>query len=503
MVELRRGVSAPRWSVRTRILATMLLLAALGMLIAGGTTFLIQRERTLQELDERLIASVESARIVVEGAPLAEVGEGEVAAARSQSSVRDALRAVIATAVPAHDESSIGLVDGKATFVPGIEVDLPLENETAFLERVVGETSDGSVRMGSLDLGGTGYRYIAAPVTIEGDPEQGLFVMTLNVDEELGELETSFTTFAIVATLSLLAIGIVAWFVAGTLLRPIRSLRQAASRITASDRRERIPVQGHDDVSDLTETVNDMLDRLDSAMTSQHRLLDDVRHELKTPVTIIRGHLELLNPERADDVAATRDLAIDELDRMTDLIDDIDTWATVQASRIEPQPVDVATFTRSVFAKASALPAHTWELDGVASGSVQLDPQRITQAWLQLVDNAAKYSPTGSTVRLGSRIAHGAIELWVADAGPGIPAGSEERIFERFGRIDEGRGIRGSGLGLPIVRAIAEAHGGRVSLESDSSGSRFAIVIPLSDAAAATTLVLTRPLPTYTENGQS
>lgn len=470
------------WSVRARILASMLVVTAVGMVLAGAVTFLVQRERTLEEMDARLLGSIEAARIVVSGEAPATSTDGTVGPGGAFPTVRFALQAILESDVPAHDESALGIVDGVPSYVPGVEVDIRLENEDAFVARVVDEVSDDTVRMGTAVVNGSNVRYIASPIAVEGDAEQGVYLVVLNSDEELDELVAAFSTYALVALAALLVTGLVGWFVAGTLLRPIRQLRAAASRITASDRRERIEVVGRDDVSELTVTVNDMLDRLDSAMTSQHQLLDDVRHELKTPLTILRGHLELVDASRVDDVEATRALALDELDRMAALVDDIDTWATVQSAAPSRESVDVAAFTDSVFAKATALPGHAWELSGRATGRASLDPHRITQAWLQLVDNAAKYSPEGSTITLGSLVVDDAVEFWVQDAGPGIPAGSEARIFERFGRIDAGRGIRGSGLGLPIVRSIALAHGGRVSLASSDAGSRFGIVIPLTEA---------------------
>jgi signal transduction histidine kinase len=244
---------------------------------------------------------------------------------------------------------------------------------------------------------------------------------------------------------------------------------------------ERIPVAGSDDFSELTETVNEMFDRLDIAMTSQRQLLDDVRHELKTPVTILRGHLELLDAANQAEVASTRALALDELDRMADLVDGIEALAETQRAIVSPRPVDVGDLTADVFAKLQVLVDHDWQLTETAHVSAQLDPARITQAWLQLGDNAAKYSPVGTTIELGSRAGNDWVELWVADHGPGIPGEFWGRIFERFGRVDTGRGVRGSGLGLPIVAAIAEAHGGRVTLASSPAGSRFGILVPVSD----------------------
>lgn len=480
-----RRVLAPRpfrWSVRLRILASILLVTALGMTVAGFVTFLVQRDRTLDEIEDRLLARVESARDV-----LASPDEQQ-----TYGSTRDALRALIARFVPAHDESSLGLIDGQPAYVPNLEGDFAIESDTALVARFVAEASDGAVHRGSAQTETGSLRYITAPLTVPGDAEVGLYVVTINVDEELNELTASFMTFAAVSVGALAAIGLVGWFVAGRLLRPIRSLSAAASRITASERRERIPVDGDDDVSELTRTVNDMLDRLDSALTGQRQLLDDVRHELKTPITIVRGHLELLDPAEVADVVATRTLAIDELDRMAGLVDDIEAYAETQAAPPIRLEAPVAELTRSVFERATVLSQHRWQLAEVAEATVSIDSARITQAWLQLADNAAKYAPADSLIRIGSTVRNGTVrestvlettvELWVQDEGPGIPVGSEERVFERFGRIDTGRGIRGSGLGLPIVRSIARAHGGDVELARVGQGSRFTIVLPTAGA---------------------
>jgi signal transduction histidine kinase len=313
------------------------------------------------------------------------------------------------------------------------------------------------------------------------EPEQGIYVAAVDVDAEFEDLNSTFSTFALVAGIAIVVIALVGWFVAGRLLSPIRRLRAAASRITAGDLTERIPVNGTDDVSELTVTVNDMLGRLEGAMTSQRQLLDDIRHELKTPITIVRGHLEVLDIENVSDVEATRALAIDELDRMARLVDDIDSLTESQ-SAMSFTHVEVADFTREVFAKASVIAGHDWVLVETADGAVSIDHGRITQALLQLADNAAKYSAHDTTIEMGSTIVGPSVEFWIADNGPGIAPAAVDRIFERFGRVDTGRGIRGSGLGLPIVKAIALAHGGTVSLSSSSAGSRFGIVVPRLDA---------------------
>jgi signal transduction histidine kinase len=483
----------PRWSVRSRILASIMLVALVGMSVAGATSFLVQRERISSDIDEMLMAHVESARFVVTGesaAVSARPGDAASPADISFATTDEALEAVLARVIPGRNESALGIADGQATLVPGVDIAFHLEGDTAFVDRVVAETADGAVHLGTAVLPLGTVRYVATPIAVEGDPDTAVYVAAVDVDAELGELRAAFATYALVAASALVAIGLVGWFVAGRLLRPLRQLRVAASRITGSDRGERIPVVGRDDISALTETVNGMLDRLDRAMTSQRQLLDDVRHELKTPVTIVRGHLELLDPSDTADVRNVRALAIDELDRMARLVDDIETLVETQRMSLATVPTDVADLTAEVFAKASGICGHEWRLADTAHVRAPLDVGRITQAWLQLVDNATKYSPSGSLIELGSgELADGAlVEFWVSDHGSGIPAGAERRIFERFGRADTGRGIRGSGLGLPIVVAIAEAHGGRVTLETSSHGSRFGIVVPTDEAAPAVEL---------------
>ena len=469
----------PRWSVRSRILASILAIAAIGLGVAGATAYLLQRDRLLALVDERLESRVEAARFVLTGEATGEAGETSAVAggvAPSFADTTEAVEAVLARVLPGRFESSLGIVDGRPTYVPAAAVPFHLEDDPALIDRVVREVEDGSVRMGTAVSPLGNLRYIAAPIQV-GTGSTGVFVTAFDLDAELAQLAETFSTYTLVATATLVAIGLSGWFVAGRLLQPIRALRSTASRITAQDLSERIPVTGHDDVSELTSTVNGMLDRLDESLSAQRRLLDDVRHELKTPITIVRGHLELLDPADAQDVAATKTLVIDELDRMSRLVDDIEALAATSGAELTRVPTDVADLTADVFAKASAIPGPGWAFAGAPQAIVSVDPSRITQAWLQLADNAAKYCPPGTPVEIGSTLREGNVEFWISDAGPGIPTEARQRIFERFGRVDTGRGIRGSGLGLAIVDTIARAHNGHVRLDSSAAGSRFAIVV--------------------------
>jgi signal transduction histidine kinase len=459
----------PRWSVRSRILATVLMVTAISMLAAGAVTYLVERGRILHEIDVRLTAHVAQVRLIVVSDPGAE-GQG-------YSRTTDALRAVIGGVLPGAHESSIGIVDGTPAYTPAGGVPFRLDEDLGALDRMIGDAAEGKVKLGTLTSSVGHLRYLVVPVTV-GDGVAGVYVAAIDIDGELGELGDAVVTYLGVAAGALLVIGLVGWLVSGRLLAPVRSLRIAAERITGSDRSERIPVVGTDDISDLTRTVNEMLDRLDSALTAQQHLLDDVRHELKTPITIVRGHLELLDPSDPHEVGATRDLALDELDRMTGLIDGIAALAESRSTELNRTQVRADALTGEIFNKARVIKGHEWILGPTAPSRISVDVPKITQAWLQLVDNAAKYAPQGTPITIGSSESAETVELWVVDVGPGIPPEAGELIFKRFGRADTQRGIAGSGLGLAIVRGIMAAHGGRVIVRSGATGTRIGLEIP-------------------------
>ncbi|GEP46803.1 HAMP domain-containing histidine kinase [Microbacterium saccharophilum] len=231
----------------------------------------------------------------------------------------------------------------------------------------------------------------------------------------------------------------------------------------------------------------------DSAETffdAQRRLLDDVRHELKTPITIVRGHLEVMDPTDAEDVAAIREIGIAELDRMTRLIGDIDLLADVEMDRLPMGEVDVATMTQRISELVGVIPGHVWRIESTADAVIRGNSDRLLQAWLQLADNAAKYTPVGTAIELGSAVNAGGAQLWVRDHGPGIPPSMRHRIFRRFDRGSGKRTVGGSGLGLAIVDAIAKAHGGHCAVsDTPGGGATFTLEVPIGTRAALPTPV--------------
>jgi signal transduction histidine kinase len=293
---------------------------------------------------------------------------------------------------------------------------------------------------------------------------------------------------AAVSIAVLLLASVVAFVISGRVLAPLREVTDTARAITETDLTRRIPVEGHDEIADLAHTFNAMLDRLEEAFATQKAFLSDAGHELRTPITIIRGHIELLgdDPQEREEVV---ELVCDELDRMSRLVDEL--LVLARAGRpdfLQLEPVDLETFTKELLAKATALGPRDWRLESSASGRITADRQRLTQAVMNLARNAAEHTGEDDRISLGSSLAGSGVRFWVSDTGPGVPDADRVRIFERFARAGGQRTSDGLGLGLAIVRAIAEAHGGQAVLENGSSrGATFAITIPIESGKEAHT----------------
>jgi two-component system OmpR family sensor kinase len=451
-----------RLSVRTRVLAAVLALAALAMAIAGATSGLLQSQRTDMRIDDSLSRAVQDLRTFAQADLDPETG-------KPFASIDDLLYLAVQRRAPAANEGVVALVDTREKWLAAPTVSLRLEDDPELMNELRHLNPSSRPELRTLQTAITEYRYVAVPVNVTGDSSQGFFVVAVDRATEHQALAVSFRSYAVVALGSLLIIAAVGWLVVGGLLRPVRLLRDTARRITETDQSERIPVTGRDDLSDLARTVNAMLDRLQLAFGSQRQLLDDVGHELRTPLTIIRGHLELMDSDNPSDVQATRALALDELDRMHRLVDDLVTLATVdRPDFVRPAPTDLGQLTDDVLDKARTLGNRSWQVEARADATVVVDAQRITQAWLQLIANAVAFTAEDSRIRIGSAVRGDRALVWVHDDGVGIRPEEAERIFERFERGAGARTVRrteGAGLGLPIVAAIAAAHHGAVRLE--------------------------------------
>lgn len=450
-----------RPTVRTRILATVLVIAALGMTVAGLLSYQAQRAFVLEQVDAALRAQLQLARDTV--------------TADSATSVRDALERILSVIVAPQDGGSLGVVDGRAALFPGIVEQFRPEELNGFVDEV---SADEGTRIDTFDAPGGSVRYLAAPIEVDGDAASGVYVTAIDLAARLAGVDRAAQLYAAVSGMVLLLTGVLGWFVAGRLLAPIRRLRDTAERITVNALGERIPVDGSDDVSRLTATVNLMLDRIGEGIGQQRSILADLRHQLRAPLTLVRGHLELVDPHDPVDVAATRRIAIDEVDRMTRMIEELARLVELGLPAATRTTVDAGTLARALHDRVRGIPGHDWSLGRVDEAPLSVDRDRILEAWLQLADNAARYAPAGTPIELQVVADADTVRLVVSDHGPGVPEADRGRIFQRGERGARG-GVDGTGLGLAIVAAIARAHGGAAEVsDADGGGAVFAIVLP-------------------------
>ena len=226
-----------------------------------------------------------------------------------------------------------------------------------------------------------------------------------------------------------------------------------------------------------------MLDRLEAAFVGQRQFLDDAGHELKTPLTVLRGHLELLDNGSPEEVAATRELLLDEIDRMSRLVGDLILLAkSDRPDFLRARPVDLTGLTTDLVAKARGLGARDWVLDGTgerqgARRRAAAHPGGAPARRQRGQAHRATATRSGS----GRRTTTGSPGSGFATPDPAYPRKIASRIFERFGRSAVPHGDEGFGLGLSIVGAIVQAHGGTVQVEdADPSGARFVLTLPVA-----------------------
>jgi two-component system OmpR family sensor kinase len=286
-------------------------------------------------------------------------------------------------------------------------------------------------------------RWAAVPVAVARDGSAGVFAAAAFRDVRRAELDDTLMVAGTAGGAALLLAWVLAWVAAGRVLAPPRAAGEAAAR--------------------------------------GRELLHDVGHELRTPLTVIRGHLELLGDD-PDERRETIAIVSDELDRMNRMVEELELLtAAGRPGFLRPGPVEVGDLTVELLAKARALTEGPWRLEAAGWGWIVADRQRLTQAVMQLAENAVRHGRPGSPLWLGSAVEDGEAQLWVRDHGPGIPEADRRRIFERFARGDAAAQPDGAGLGLAIVTAIAEAHHGRVELANvPGRGARFTVVLPVA-----------------------
>lgn len=453
----------------------MILVAGVALTVSGILVSILQQ----RALDARAVDNLRRSKAALEHL-IAEGADPDTGGPLTDPS--EIVRTHLSRTFWGSSAGEVGFVEGSLYWLPSQEPRLHPEEDLELMAHVAPLTTGADTVYETFTSAQTTYRLVVVPV--RGQTSTAALVHVIDMNRYSQSFHSTMLLYAVSAVGTVALVAPLAWFAVTRLLRPIGELRRATDSIGEADLATRVPVRGSDDLSALAAAVNRMLDRVERAVVARRELLDDVSHELRTPITVVRGHMELLDPSDHADVVDTRALVIDELDRMGVLVKDLLELARA-SDTVAPTPVDLAALTDAVLDKASALGDRDWVLDASAHASCSLDSARITQAWLQLAQNAVQYSAKGTEVGIGSRVEGDVARMWVRDRGEGIAPQDVERVRGRFVRGVGAERVSGSGLGLSIVESIARAHDGRLDIESTlGEGSTFTLVIPVRPGGA-------------------
>ena len=485
-------------SVRVRLTLWYSGLLALFLLILSVINYFVFWRSTLQRTDSNL-------------SELAEAFLTTVRAELQDNFGSDAPRIVTQEAIVEHrfrDHvfavfDSNGLVVASSDDLRDDKSSRPLLQSGAFRQFL--RTAESQERhFENVGRGRSGYRGYARRFQIRGQVYTLCILQSLRAQQEM--LEEVRVTFAWVIPLAILLASLGGYFLARKSLAPVVAMSVKAGRISAANLNERLPIQNaKDELGKLARAFNELLERVDRSFERQRQFMSDASHELRTPVAIMRGESEvaLSRAERsAEEYRESLAVLHAEAQRLTHIVEDLFTLTRADAEQYPLSPkefyldelvAESARVTRSLAAaKEIALTCEaTHELP------IRADEALVGRMLLNLLDNAIKYTPRNGHVTVSCERANGEYEIKVSDTGPGIPADLQDRVFERFFRVDKARSREendgGAGLGLAIARWIAQAHGGRLILSrSDATGSTFAAFLPaqpvsVAPAAPATT----------------
>lgn len=472
-------------SLRARLLLAMVLVATLGLLAADVATFRLLRSTLLQRVDRQLDAATRfaNAALSVPDPPFGELGPGDVGLVVFPPGTYTALLDERGDVV----EADVFGRDYAVSGVPVLPDGLPGSVASG------GATAPRTLTTGSTQ-GGTRYR-VRAYALVHG----GTLVVAVPL-MEVTETLRRLVGIEIVVTLAILAaVGALAWWLTRIGLQPLQRMGETADAIAAGDLSRRVePADARTEVGRLGVALNAMLQRIEEAFSQRRaseerlrRFVADASHELRTPLTSVQGYAELFRRGAADDPAALENAMRrieEESARMSVLVDELALLARLDQHRpLERQPVDLAAVSAAaVDAARVADPDRPIELDAPAPAVVLGDPARLREVADNLLANARTHTPDGTAVHVRVHVERADALLEVEDEGPGVPPDDVERVFERFYRADQSRSRTsgGAGLGLSIVAAVAEAHGGSARHETpEAGGARFVVRIPLSGAA--------------------
>lgn len=471
MRDARRRHPRLRMGSATRLAGFLALLLAAVLAISTFETMRVFDQQTLASTERNLSVELNSFRTA-----LSHRGELSVPAATV-----DYLRGRV---LPAGEVVLVSTASGQRYGSAGSRWLLGRPEMQRLLARPPGRSTTVHTAFSGVDTAA-----VVAPV-LSGTRTVGAIVVAQDLSRQHSDQSRMLTLVIGEAVVALVGAVAGAYLLLRGLLRTVGRITTAASAIESGDLERRLGDQGGDDeVGQLAATFDSMLDRLDHAMTLQRRLLSDVSHQLRTPLTVAKGHLEVLARQRevtTEEMRETVSVVVDELDHMNSLVERL----LLLGRALEPdflhvERLDLRTFLSDLFDAASVLADRNWQLSNVPDLVLEVDVSKLRGAVLNLIDNAIGATAAGDTIMLSAESSDArSLLLTVDDSGPGIPPGQRARMLERFAR--PGTADReGSGLGLAIVTAVAEAHGGSFDLQdSPLGGCRAVITLPRSRVTA-------------------
>jgi signal transduction histidine kinase len=333
-------------------------------------------------------------------------------------------------------------------------------------------------------------RFVVAAVGFQGARSSG----TVLVADSLGAADHALELVALVLGIALPAlaflVGFLVWALTGWSLRPVEAIRSQVAGLSALDLHRRVPEPPiEDEIGRLARTMNAMLGRLELSTDRQRQLVADVSHELRNPLASLRAQLEVALTHPGGNTRALLRGSIDEVDRLSEMVDELLTLARLDEGVLSLQLayVDLDDLALIHADRLRANGRTEVSVAGVGAARVLGDEAHLTRVVANLADNAERHAVR--RVEFAVSRQDDWVRLSVTDDGPGVPAAERERIFERFVRLDSARTHEGTGagLGLAIVRGIVEAHGGTVWVEDGAPGARFVVQLPLVGTAETAT----------------
>lgn len=450
-------------NLRTRVTVAVALVVAVVVSVVGVSVYRSTRDELYSQIDRDLMTRAE--QVLNQPRGFARPGTG-----RFQPGVRvgrsDPFGGIVSFDVLAR------ILDADGNVVLSLGPDFGTQPDPAVLLDAVTEpviaTEHGSA--GSLR-------------TIIVSAPGGNFVeMARTLTETESVLSTVQNRIFVIGLLAILAAALAAWFIARRTVRPITQLTEAAERVAATgDLAHPVDHAGGDEVGRLANSFNEMLEALAGSRRQQRRLVMDASHELRTPLTSLRTNVDVLGGAHDLTVDQHRAVVSDidaELGELTDLVTELVDLAADLRDDEEVQLIHLADLVGPVVGRTERRTGRRIEVRVLRSAVIEGQPEALSRAIRNLLDNAAKFSPEGSDVIVD--VDGGSIT--VHDSGPGIPADEQHKVFDRFHRVESTRTMPGSGLGLSIVRQVAESHGGTVTAaDSPLGGASVGFSVPTLD----------------------